>query len=48
MQTIFGETYYIDFDKIETFIDTNIVDEAITTGETPEQRIRISEFPRVH
>ena len=22
MQTIFGETYYIDFDRIETFIDT--------------------------
>ena len=44
MQTIFGETYYIDFDRIETFIDTNIVDEVISSGETPEQRINIVRY----
>lgn len=44
MQTIFGETYYIDFDRIETFIDTNIVDETISSGETPEQRINIVRY----
>ena len=47
MQTIFGETYYIDFDRIETFIDTNIVDDVITSGETPEQRINIVRYELV-
>ena len=43
MHQIFGENYYVDFDKIESFIDLE-KELPKSTGDTPEQRINLVRY----
>lgn len=43
MQQVLGENYFVDFDKIESFIDLQNTD-IVVSGETPEQRINIVRY----
>lgn len=46
MQQVLGENYFVDFDKIESFIDLQNTD-IVVSGETPEQRINIVRYELV-
>lgn len=47
MYNILGETYFIDIDAIESYIDLDSKEKAEFSGETPEQRINLVRYELV-
>lgn len=47
MFDIFGETYFVDIDAIERYIDLDSKQKAEFSGETPEQRINLVRYELV-